>query len=213
MQRLRLKFGRSHELKFISHLDLMRLWERAIRRAGLPLAYSEGFTPHPRISLAAPLSLGVTSEAELMDIYFTRWISPQNMVNAINQQLPQGVKVLEAWPVGLNVASLQSQIRFVEYKVEVEVEEAILDVVSVIKSMLLANEIPWEHERDTGIRHYDLRALIDDVWLIEHTNSACSLGMRLRCDSKGTGRPEQVIKAMGFSQRPNFVHRTKLILS
>lgn len=213
MQRLRLKFGRSHELKFISHLDLMRLWERAIRRAGLPLAYSEGFTPHPRISLAAPLSLGVTSEAELMDIYFSRWISPQNVVNAINQQLPQGIKVMEAWPVGLNVASLQAQVRFVEYQVEIEVEEAILDVVSVIKSMLSANEIPWEHERDTGIRHYDLRALIDDVWLIEHTNSACSLGMRLRCDSKGTGRPEQVIKAMGFSQRPNFIHRTQLILS
>jgi len=213
MQRLRLKFGRSHELKFISHLDLMRLWERAIRRAGLPLAYSEGFSPHPRISLAAPLSLGVTSEAELMDIYLTRWISPQNVIIALNQQLPEGVEVLEARPVGLNVASLQSQVRFVEYKVEMEMEEAIEDVKSVIQSLLSVEELQWQHERDTGIRRYDLRALIDEVWFIEHTDPACLLGMRLRCDSKGTGRPEQVIKALGFSRRPISIHRTKLILN
>ncbi|MFH1087432.1 MAG: TIGR03936 family radical SAM-associated protein, partial [Chloroflexota bacterium] len=59
MYRLRLKFGRDRSLRFISHLDLMRLWERAFRRAGVPLAYSQGFTPHPSISLAAPLALGV----------------------------------------------------------------------------------------------------------------------------------------------------------
>ena len=213
MQRLRLKFGRSHDLKFISHLDLMRLWERAIRRAGLPLAYSEGFTPHPRIALAAPLSLGITSEAELMDIYLIRWISPQNVVIALNQQLPQGIDVLDAGPVGINVPSLQSQVRFVEYKVEIEMEEAITDVKSGIHSLLSTKELQWQHERDTGTRRYDLRALIDDVWFIEHTGPVCLLGMRLRCDSKGTGRPEQVIKALGLSQRPSSVHRTKLILN
>jgi len=213
MQRLRLKFSRSHELKFISHLDLMRLWERAIRRAGLPLAYSEGFTPHPRISLASPLSLGITSEAELMDVYLTRWVSPQSVVIALNQQLPQGVEVLEAQPVGLNVASLQSQVRFVEYTVEIEIEKTIPDIKSAIQSLLSAKELPWQHERDTGTRHYDLRPLIDDVWFIENTGPACQLGMRLRCDSKGTGRPEQVIKALGFSHRPRSIHRTKLILN
>ena len=69
MHRLRLKFSRGEQLKFLSHLDLMRLWERAFRRAGMELAYSEGFSPHPRISLAAPLSVGITSIAELMDVF------------------------------------------------------------------------------------------------------------------------------------------------
>jgi radical SAM-linked protein len=69
MNRLRIRFGRGQELKFISHLDLTRLWHRALRRAGVALAYSEGFNPHPRLSLAAPLQLGATSEAELMDVY------------------------------------------------------------------------------------------------------------------------------------------------
>jgi radical SAM-linked protein len=61
MQRLRITFARGKELKYISHLDLMRLWQRALRRADIPLAYSQGFSPHPRLSIAAPLAIGVTS--------------------------------------------------------------------------------------------------------------------------------------------------------
>ncbi|KPK23033.1 MAG: hypothetical protein AMJ70_04475, partial [Dehalococcoidia bacterium SG8_51_3] len=72
MQRLRIKYCRGEELKYISHLDIMRLWQRALNRAGISLAYSEGFHPHPKISLAAPLAIGVTSEAELMDVTLTR---------------------------------------------------------------------------------------------------------------------------------------------
>ncbi|MBA7542465.1 hypothetical protein ES705_34786 [subsurface metagenome] len=66
MQRLRIRFCRGQEVKFISHLDILRLWQRALHRAGISVAYSEGFSPHPRISLAAPLPIGVTSQAELM---------------------------------------------------------------------------------------------------------------------------------------------------
>ena len=71
MNRLRVKFKRGLEVKLISHLDIIRLWHRALRRAGVELAYSEGFSPHPKISLAAPLALGVTSQAELMDVFIT----------------------------------------------------------------------------------------------------------------------------------------------
>jgi len=213
MQRLRLKFGRGEELKFLSHLDLMRLWERALRRAGLPLAYSEGFTPHPRIALAAPLSVGVTSEAELMDVFLSRWIAPDSFVAQAKKQLPQGLDLPEAWPVGLNIPSLQSQVRFAEYKVEVDTEKARQEVESAVRSLLSAEELPWHHFRDTGARHYDLRALVDNLWLIDCRDSLCVLGMRLRCDARGSGRPEQVAKALGFSQRPKFIHRTKLILS
>ena len=213
MQRLRLKFGRGEELKFLSHLDLMRLWERALRRAGLPLAYSEGFTPHPRIALAAPLSVGVTSEAELMDVFLSRWIAPDSFVAQAKKQLPQGLDLPEAWPVGLNIPSLQSQVRFAEYKVEVDTEKARQEVESAVRSLLSAEELPWHHFRDTGARHYDLRALVDNLWLIDCRDSLCVLGMRLRCDARGSGRPEQVVKALGFSQGPKSIHRTKLILS
>jgi radical SAM-linked protein len=212
MQRLRLKFGRGEELKFLSHLDLMRLWERALRRAGLPLAYSEGFTPHPQIALAAPLLVGVTSDAELMDVSLSRWVSPQSFMARIEKQLPRGITLLEALPVGQNVPSLQSQVKFVEYTVEVETEKERQEVESDLVSFLSKKELPWHHHRDTGDRYYDLRALVDDLRLIDRSDNMCILGMKLRCDEKGAGRPEQVTKALGFSKRPKSIHRTNLIL-
>jgi len=213
MQRLRLKFSRGEELKFLSHLDLMRLWERALRRAELPLAYSEGFTPHPQIALAAPLSVGVTSQAELMDVFLSRWVPPQSFIIQVSKQLSCGIDLLEAWPVGPKAPSLQSQVRFIEYKVEMAVERGCEEVESALKSLLAAKELQWHHFRDTGARHYDLRALVDDVWLIDCHDFLCILGMRLRCDEKGAGRPEQVTKALGLSRHPESIHRTKLILS
>ena len=213
MQRLRLRFGRGEEAKFLSHLDLMRLWERALRRCGLPLAYSEGFTPHPRIALASPLSVGVTSEAEIMDVFLSRWIAPNSFISQVRQQLPHGIELMEAWLAGLNVPSLQSQVRFAEYRVELGIETGPQEIKSAISSLLSARELPWHHVRDTGVRHYDLRTLIDDIWLIDVHDSRCVLGMRLRCDPAGTGRPEQVTKALGFSQHPESIHRTELTLS
>ena len=213
MQRLRASFSRGAELKFLSHLDLMRLWERAFRRAGISLAYSEGFTPHPRISLAAPLSVGMTSQSELMDIFLSRWTSPHSFASQATEQLPRGLTIQDILPIGLNDPSLQSQIRFSEYNVEVETEMNVTEAEAAIKSLLSTKEIPWQHQRDTGTRHYDLRPLVDDLWLIKLPGSLCTLGMRLRCSSSGTGRPEQVTKALGFSQRPRSIHRTRLILS
>lgn len=212
MQRLRLKFSRGKEVGFISHLDLMRLWERALRRAGMPLAYSEGFTPHPHIALAAPLPLGVTSEAELMDIFLARWVPPQSFIKAMGAQIPAGIELLEVWPIAPGAPSLQSRLRFAEYIVEMETDKELEEVELALHTLLSASTIPWQHQRDTGIRSYDLRPLVDDLWLINWQDSRCTLGMRLRCDTAGAGRAEQVTAALGFAQRPRSIHRTKLLL-
>jgi hypothetical protein len=94
-----------------------------------------------------------------------------------------------------------------------ETEKECQEVEAALKSFLSTKELPWHHDRDTGARYYDLRALVDDLWLIDCQDSMCVLGMRLRCDEKGAGRPEQVTKALGFSQRPKSIHRTNLILN
>ncbi|TET16991.1 MAG: DUF2344 domain-containing protein [Dehalococcoidia bacterium] len=212
MNRLRVKFKRGQEVKFISHLDLIRLWQRALHRARIPLAYSEGFSPHPRISLAAPLPVGVTSQAELMDISTTKWVSPHFFTGAVSQQLPSGIEILQVHQIALNQPSLQSQVRYAEYKVEVETEKEPKEIESALISLLSAKHLPWQHQRDTGPRSYDLRALIDDLRLIDWHRPYCTVGMRLRCDSSGSGRPEQVTTALGFTHHPQLIHRTKLIL-
>ena len=211
MQRLRIKFCRGEEVKFISHLDIMRLWLRALNRAGIPLAYSEGFNPHPRMSLAAPLALGVTSEAELMDIVLAKWASPHSFTAAVSRQLPPGIEIQQVYNIPLTLPSLQSQVRYAEYEVELETEKGQEEIESALTSLLSLEQLPWQHQRDTGPRHYDLRALIDDLWVVDGNSGYGTIGMRLRCDSSGSGRPEQVIKALDLSE-PSSIHRTKLIL-
>jgi len=212
MYRLRVRFKREQEVKFISHLDLIRLWQRALHRAGIPLAYSEGFSPHPRISVAAPLPLGVTSEAELMDISLSQLVSPHFFTTALSQQLPPGIEILQVYQIAPNQPSLQSQVRYVEYRVTVETEQEAKDIKSAINRLLSAQQLPWQHQRDTGTRSYDLRTLINDLWLVDWHHPYCTIGMRLRCDSSGAGRPEQVTLALGFTHHPQLIHRTKLIL-
>ena len=213
MQRLRVRFSRCEEIKYISHLDLMRLWERALRRASVPIAYSEGFTPHPRISLAAPLPIGVTSEGELMDVFLQRRLPLLSFIKAAGNRLPSGVDILEGHEVPPTMPSLQSQVRYTEYLVEVETENGVEEIGSHLSSLLSLKELPWQHKRDTGVRRYDLRALIDDLWLEEKLPSGCIFGMRLRVDNSGAGRPEQVALALGFPDRPRSIHRTRIILA
>jgi radical SAM-linked protein len=210
--RLRLRFRRGEELKFISHLDMMRLWERVLRRADIPLAYSEGFTPHPRLALAVPLPVGVTSEAELMDIILTRPVSHQALIQAVSRQLPPGVEIIEARAVPLSLPSLQSQIHYAEYEVELGGGWERQKVERAIEAFLAAREVSWQHQRDREVRRYNLRALVDDLWLTHWQEGKIGLGMRVRCDSSGTGRPEQVTAALGFRESPSRCHRTRLLL-
>jgi len=213
MQRLRIRFSRGDEIKFISHLDITRLWERALNRAQIQLAYSEGFNPHPKISLAVPLAVGITSEAELMDVFLARPVSPHWFTDAVSQQLPDGIAILGIYQTGLNMPSLQSQVRFAEYRVEIKQEEGPGDIETALTSLLSAESLPWHHQRDTGRRSYDLRALIDDLRLIDTSDSGHIIEMKLRCDSGGAGRPEQVAIALGFTDHPCLIHRTRLILA
>jgi radical SAM-linked protein len=211
MQRLRIKFRRGEEVKFISHLDIMRLWQRALHRAQIPLAYTEGFSPHPRLSLAAPLAVGVTSQAELMDVFCSKWVSPHSFSDAVSQQLPAGMAIVQVNMIAPTMPSLQSQVSQAEYEVELETDKDKAEVEAALASLLAVEQLPWHHERDTGTRNYDLRALIDDLWLMEWRQGYAKIGMRLRCDSGGSGRPEQVAAALGFSH-PTSIHRTKLLL-
>jgi radical SAM-linked protein len=213
MHRLRLKFSRGEQLKFLSHLDLMRLWERAFRRAGMELAYSEGFSPHPRISLAAPLSVGTTSVAELMDVFLSRRITDGLFVQKVSPQLPDGIGIMQILPVNIEAPSLQSRLRFAEYNVDMETDKSGPDIESGLAALLARESLPWHHARDTGERFYDLRPLIDSLWLAAKRDDSCSIGMLLRCDASGSGRPEQVVKALGFSTLPQSIQRTGLVFA
>lgn len=213
MQRLRLKFRRGEEVKFVSHLDIVRSWDRVFRRAKVPLAYSCGFTPRPRISVAAPLAVGVIGEAELMDIWLDRWMPPQSLMMMVESELSDGFDILDACEVGLELPSLQSGLAFAEYRVAVMSDKGEQWVKDSLSSLLQTRELNWRHTRGTKERSYDLRALICDLWLVESHDNLYVLGMKLRCGASGSGRPEQVVAALGVPEYPEWIRRTGIALT
>jgi radical SAM-linked protein len=212
VQRFRVRFRRGEEVKYITHLDLMRFWERALRRAGVALAYSEGHTPHPRLSLAAPLAVGVTSSAELMDVFLSQRIAPRDFIRTVSAQLPAGIEILEVAEVGLGLPSLQSEVRWARYRVEGPFDGSPEEVRAAVERFLAAESIPWEHMRQKEVRRYNIRALVRDLWVDEAPSASYALGMLLRCDNAATGRPEQVAAALELPE-PGVIHRQELVLA
>ncbi|MFC1905965.1 TIGR03936 family radical SAM-associated protein [Chloroflexota bacterium] len=208
IQRLRVKFGRGHELKYISHLDLMRLWERALRRAGIPVAYSAGFNPRPRLSFCSPLAVGVTSESELLDIFLEQQISPHHLTTNISKQLPDGVEIYEVQEIGLKVPSLQSQASMAEYNITVKIDKEPEEVRLAIDDFLALKNMQWQHIRDNKAKEYDIRALVENIEVLDNQNGEYSLVMRLKISA----RPEQVAAALGCNSHPDSIHRTNIIL-
>lgn len=215
-QRLRVEFSKGEELRFISHLDLMRAWHRALRRAGIPLAYSEGFVPRPRLSLAAPLAVGATGEAEALDVFLHRRMSPLTFLKAVNARLPRGLDARSAEEVPPSLPSLQSLVQAADYLVRGRTAQPRAAVEAAIARLLALEAVPWEHRREETVRRYDLRALIQDVqlrsWTPEDGSAEYALVMRLRADSQGTGRPDQVLTALGMPDEWTSIHRARILL-
>lgn len=211
LQRLRITFSRGDAAKYCSHLDLMRLWERAIRRAGLPVAYSEGFTPHPRIALAAPLPVGITSTGELMEIFLRKRVTPRFFLQHIEPQLPEGLAISRVEEAAIGLPSLQSVMRQAEYRVDVECLIDQPELESRIQALLEKDHIPVERHRPGASKSLDLRALVDRLWVEQVKAGACVLGMALRTDSQGSGRPEEVVTVLGLGQ-PLRMERIRLVL-
>ncbi len=213
VQRVRVKYGRSDALQFVSHLDMMRLWERAFRRAGLPLAYSEGHLPRPRLSIAAALPVGVTSETELLDVYLNRRVSPFYFLKQLEPQLPEGIRTHEALDAPMDWPSLQSQVREAEYHVTVSTEASGQAIQEALEAFLDRKSVPWEHRRDKEVRRYDLRELVHDLWLVKAETGMATIGMLLKTDPSASGRPEQVAAALGIGAKVTSVHRARLTLA
>lgn len=221
MQRLRVTFGRGEATRYIAHLDLMRFWERAFRRAGLPVAVTQGFHPHQRFALAAPLPVGVTGQGELMDVFLEQRLDPETVRKALAAQMVPGVEVLAVHEATLEEPSLQAQMRFAEYLVTMETSLSQEAVAGVIATLLAKGELPWEHLRDGQPRRYNLRSQVDALWLEgwgeaspeQGRGGRAVLGMRLQADGGAAGRPEQVTRALGFEGPPVAILRTRLVLS
>jgi len=206
-QRLRITFAKGEEIKYISHLDLVRLWERVLRRAGVPLAYSHGFNPRPKITVAAALPVGFTSQGEVMDIVLERHISPYNFAKGLASHLPPGLELLSVEEVYPKLPSLQSQVCSAEYRVTVSWDGAQEELDEKLRQLLSAKQVL----RQRRGKDYDLRPLIEDLWIEGKEANGWVLGMRLQVGEQGTGRPDEVLEALGLVEEPHAVRRERLL--
>jgi radical SAM-linked protein len=212
VQRLRVTFSRGDELKYITHLDMMRFWERALRRADVPVFYSEGFSPHAQIALAAPLPVGTTSECEILDVFLQRAIAPKAFIQQVAPQLPAAVCISRVEEIGLTLPAAQADTRAAEWLVDVPARDGV-DPRDVIAFFLARDTVPWEHKREDEMRSYDIRALVFELECVPSPEPGTArIRMLLRNDSNGSGRPDQVAAALGLPP-PVRIHRTKLVLA
>jgi radical SAM-linked protein len=212
-QRLRITFGRGEAVKYITHLDLMRLWERMLRRARFPVSYSTSQPPRPRLALAAPLAVGVLSEGELLDVFLDARLPIVHLTKRLAIECPAGISINQVQEVGVGLPSVQSLVRFSEYRVSVAPTVSMGDVQERIGGLLAAKTIPRERLRDKEIRRYDLRPQIDSLWIAEWGKDEGVLGMLLQTDERATGRPDDVLSALSLGESERSVLRTKLILA
>jgi radical SAM-linked protein len=213
-QRRRVTFAKDGPLRWIAHLDLMRTWERTIRRAALPLSYTQGFSPHPRIALAAPLPVGVSGARELIDLWLEEEISTSDVAKRLTAAMPPGLSVSAVEQVSEQLPSMQSCIEAARYEIQFDRDVLEIDAVAMAIDELLAREtLEWEEQRGEKKRRYDIRATILDLAARASADGATVLSMHLSLLEGRTGRPAQVLVALGVEAEPLEIVRASIELS
>ncbi len=188
MAKYRLEFSKEGDAKFVSHLDLVRLFTRVFKRAGLPLAYSEGFNPHPKMSIGIPLSVGVTSEAELLDAEFYEEVPAIEIKERMNQTMPIGIAITKVQRIEQGMPKLSSVSR-ASYRVSLSGEGVAKEALS---EFLKRETIEVEKKTKRSEKLVDIKP---DIFGISHEDEK-TLIMTLATGSTANLKPEVVLSAM-----------------
>lgn len=201
--RIRITFVKQGALRYTGHLDLHKLWERAARRAELPLAYSQGFHPQPKMNMAAALPLGFSSRCEMLDMKLEHDIPLDDLATRINETLPAGIRVVKIEPVEDRAPALQTQVASAEYEVTLTEPVDASELKRKIEAMIAATSLPRERRGKT----YDLRPLVEMIDLLDNQK----IFMRLAAREGATGRPEEVLDVLGIAFEGTYIERTRLL--
>jgi radical SAM-linked protein len=207
--RARITFSKQGALKYTGHLDLHRLWERAMRRADLPLSYSQGFHPQPKISLASALPLGFSSRCEALDVRFNQEIPTEEIASRLQESLPPDIQIVRVESVDEKLPALQTQVLSAAYRVELTEPVDGSELQKKVEELLYAESLP----RERRSKLYDLRPLIEELKASIEADGKIILQMKLAAKEGATGRPEEVLSVLGIEPEYARVERTELIFS
>jgi radical SAM-linked protein len=210
-QRLRICFAKGEPIKYISHLDLARTWERVFRRARLPVAYSQGFNPRPRFQIAAGLPVGVTGRAELLDLWLATPLAPAEVAERLGGVSPAGLEIRAVEEVELGAPALQSQVRAADYRVIIRSRESVGAIQTRVQALLELTSLVRQRRHKGGWQTYDLRPLIQTITVEARDEGEQILTMRLQASMQGAGRPDEVLAALGLELAAHRIERTNLV--
>lgn len=213
VQRLRLTFGKTGPARYVGHLDLARTLERSFNRAKIPVAYTQGFNRRPRMAFAAPLPLGFSGAAELADIWLAEKMEPQTAREQMMAKMAPGIVVDHIDDVSLRAPSLQTVTAAATYSVSLLDLLGRSELQRRINQALSAQELIREWKRGKKEpRQYDLRPLIVELHLGESVQDQELILMKLLLMAGKTGRPDEVLRALGIDPHTARIERTKIIL-
>ncbi len=208
VQRLRITFAKTDFMRFTGHLDLHQTWERTIRRAGLPLAYSQGYNPRPRLQLASALPLGFTSQAEVLDVWLEEEMDEMDCLGRLNKALPPGLHIHQIITADLKAPALQTVVLAAEFTTTLL--EPIPELEKRVEALLALESLMRTRRK----RDYDLRPLILELDILQPDSDGNQrIFMRLAAREGATGRPEVVAEALGVEAYNLRVERTGIIFS
>jgi radical SAM-linked protein len=204
--RYRMEHAKTKSLRFIGHLDVLRSWERSFRRARLPLAYTLGYHPHPRINIGAALPLGFTSDCELIDFWLERELACDQILHQLRQASHPGFHIHWIRSIDPSTPTLQKGIIASEYTVQIKQDQITRDLQDKVEKVINAEELA----RTRRGKNYDLRTLIDSLE-IRPKDASVSIVMRLTAREGATGRPDEVLRELEIDPFQVIIHRTKLL--
>ena len=208
LQRLRITFGKSGPLKYTSNLDTAKIWERALRRADLPILYTKGFNTRPRISLAMPLPLGISSECEILEVSLRERIEVchERLRERLLAVSPMGLTIANIVEVDLRASTLHTLITSAEYRIRF-LDEIDKDTLNQSVTDLLNREsIIVDRVRRRKRSVMDIRPLILALALDEGNDLIAHLSV----GERGNLRPDELIKHLGLANLYCDIHRYKL---
>lgn len=212
--RHQITFATRKTLAYVSVLELGTIWERTLRRGQVPLKYSQGYNPRPRMHFAAPLPVGCGGEAELLDVALDDPMTAETLQVALAGVTPPDLSIVGIEVIDEQAPSLSERLQETTYRVWLrEIEVGALQ--AAVDAFLAADSIqlPRRGRRHRG-KTYDLKPLVLDLNLdLEAPAPWAGLSMRLGARPGATGRPDEVLKGLGLSEHPRRCTRTALILA
>ncbi|NMA65076.1 MAG: DUF2344 domain-containing protein [Clostridiaceae bacterium] len=213
---IRFCFSRGSELKYLSHLDVLRVFERALKRSQIPVDYSEGFNPRMKLVFGLPMSTGLTSEAEYADITLERDMNCEDFISILNNNMPQGIKIHKAVELSIR-DNIMNQIKAALYSICIETKKDEDKVNGVIDEILSQDELSVMKKTKRGLRSVNIRPLIYSLNIEKKDNNIIEIKALLSAGAEKNLRADLLMEA--FVEKCDFdvnilsIHRKALYTS